>query len=156
MKNFVFHGIALFCGVLFGAGMVISQMVNPDKVIGFLDVTGHWDISLLFVMSGALAVFMPMYWFVIRPRTRPVLAESFSFSNLKTIDFRLIAGSAIFGIGWGLSGVCPGPALARVSFANINLWVFFVSMLFGLAITQYLVQQASDKKEQLKLSTIEK
>lgn len=156
MKNFLFHGVALLTGLLFGAGMIISQMVNPAKVTGFLDVSGHWDISLMFVMSGALAVFAPMYWLVIRRRNSPLLVEKFSFSSLKTIDHRLVVGAALFGIGWGLSGICPGPALARMGFADVNVWVFFASMLLGLAVTQYLVQKVNDRKEQLKLSILEK
>ncbi|MCE0495387.1 YeeE/YedE family protein [Vibrio salinus] len=156
MKKFLFHGVSLLCGLLFGAGMVISQMVNPAKVIGFLDVTGHWDISLMFVMLGALIVFTPVFWLIINRRNRPLLAGTFSFSTLKKINCRLVAGSVVFGVGWGLSGICPGPALARMSFMEVNTWVFFASMLLGLAGTQYFVQKVNNRKEQLKLSLMEK
>jgi len=136
MKICVSHGISLLCGLLFGIGMILSQMVNPVKVIGFLDVTGNWDTTLLFVMLGALSVFMPVYWFVIRIRQRPLIAQTFSFSSLKHIDVKLVTGATIFGIGWGIAGICPGPALSRITFGDVNLWLFFVSMLLGLFLTQ--------------------
>ena len=99
------HLIALICGILFGIGLSLSHMINPNKVLNFLDISDNWDPSLIFVMMGALAVaFISFKWILKRPA--PVLAESFHISGKSSIDKTLILGAAIFGIGWGMSGYC--------------------------------------------------
>jgi len=133
--------IALFAplvaGLLFGAGLVVSQMANPAKVLGFLDVgaiaAGGWDPSLAFVMAGGLAVTLIGYRLVFA-RGRPLAAERFQLPATNVIDARLIAGSAIFGVGWGLVGYCPGPALAALAFGNGATVIFVLAMIAGMAL----------------------
>ncbi|ELI6447320.1 TPA: DUF6691 family protein [Photobacterium damselae] len=136
LKSILRYLVALSSGLLFGAGMMISQMVDPAKVIGFLNITGDWDPSLAFVMGGALLVFAPGYYFLVKPRQKPVLAEKFSLSQLKSIDRPLVIGAMLFGIGWGLSGVCPGPALTSISSLNPTLLLFVIAMICGIVVSQ--------------------
>jgi uncharacterized membrane protein YedE/YeeE len=128
---------ALLSGLLFGAGLVVSQMVDPAKVQGFLDFggipAGAWDPSLAFVMAGALAITAPGYWLVLR-RTAPVAAPKFLVPTRKDIDARLVSGAALFGIGWGLAGYCPGPAVAALAFGRAETAVFVVAMLLGMGL----------------------
>ena len=121
---------ALFSGTVFGAGLAWSGMTNPARVVGFLDVTGNWDPTLLLVMTGALAVAVPLFPVVLR-RSRPVLAELFSLPSRPDLDSRLLAGAAIFGIGWGLAGLCPGPALAGLITGSPAVIAFVGAMLVG-------------------------
>ncbi|CDT73723.1 hypothetical protein VCR14J2_300045 [Vibrio coralliirubri] len=132
MKNSSFTiVIGLLAGLLFGAGMIISGMVDPNKVLGFLDITGDWDISLAFVMGGALLVFAPFYHLVIKKRAKAINGEPLdSFSTL--IDRKLILGSTAFGLGWGIAGFCPGPAVTSLSGGNPTVWLFVLSMLVGM------------------------
>lgn len=134
MNTFLFRLTSLVTGLLFGLGMVISGMADPTKVIGFLDVAGAWDPSLMFVMGGALLVFMPAYFIVIKPKAKPLHASSFSLANNPHLDSRLISGAVIFGLGWGLAGICPGPAVSSLALGNRDVWVFFVAMLMGLFV----------------------
>jgi hypothetical protein len=121
---------SLAAGALFGLGLAVSQMVNPAKVIGFLDVAGKWDPTLLFVMGGALAVTIPAFRWVVK-RPYPLFAAGFVLPTRKDIEPRLVVGAALFGVGWGLAGLCPGPAVtALVTFAA-PLFVFFAAMLAG-------------------------
>jgi len=124
---------ALLAGALFGLGLAVSQMINPAKVIGFLDVSGRWDPTLAFVMLGALAV-TGLAFRVILKRSRPWFAERFSLPTKRDIDPRLVGGGALFGIGWGLSGLCPGPALAALVTAQSSVLVFVGAMLAGSAL----------------------
>jgi len=135
MKRLIRAFISVFSGFLFGGGMVISGMVFPEKVTSFLDVAGNWDPTLMFVMGGALLVFMPGYHLIIKPMQRPLLGEAFSFAAYTRIDRRLIIGASIFGIGWGLAGICPGPTVSSLSFGGSGFWVFFASMMVGLGTT---------------------
>ncbi|EKO3926840.1 YeeE/YedE family protein [Vibrio metschnikovii] len=134
MNTFLFRLTSLVTGLLFGLGMVISGMADPTKVIGFLDVAGAWDPSLMFVMGGALLVFMPAYFIVIKPKAKPLNTSSFSLANNPHLDSRLISGAVIFGLGWGLAGICPGPAVSSLALGNRDVWVFFVAMLMGLFV----------------------
>lgn len=147
MNNTVFRFAALVSGILFGMGMAVSGMIDPAKVIGFLDVAGSWDPSLAFVMGGALAVFLPSYFLIIKPRKQSVSgAEMCTPTNTK-IDSRLLSGAAIFGLGWGLAGICPGPAVASLSYGNISIVLFFVAMLAGSLLTK--VVMSSRETEEL-------
>jgi len=121
---------ALAAGIVFGLGLVVSQMVNPAKIVGFLDVTGKWDPTLLFVMGGALAVTIPGFRLVLR-RSHPLFAGGFSLPTKKDLDRRLIAGAALFGVGWGLAGFCPGPAITALVTLILPVFVFFAAMLAG-------------------------
>ncbi|WP_114764767.1 YeeE/YedE family protein [Vibrio rhodolitus] len=140
--------VAALSGLLFGLGMAISGMVDPAKVIGFLDVAGNWDPSLAFVMGGALAVFMPAYFFLIKPRSHSINGEQYCLPNTSVIDKRLIGGAALFGIGWGIAGVCPGPAIASASYGNVGIWIFIASMLFGSLLVKFLTAPKADKAKQ--------
>ncbi|WP_407334223.1 DUF6691 family protein [Enterovibrio sp. 27052020O] len=138
----LFRAIALLAGVLFGLGMMISGMVNPANVIGFLDIFGQWNPSLAFVMGGALLVFTPGYFFLIRKQAKPMLSETFCVSENPSIDQRLITGSALFGIGWGLAGICPGPAVTALGSGSGTVALFFLSMIVGM----YLVNTITEKR----------
>lgn len=120
-------------GLLFGAGLTVSQMVNPDKVISFLDIFGNWDPSLAFVMGGAMIVTFMGYKLVLK-NAAPFFEEKFRLPTRKDIDSPLILGAALFGIGWGLAGLCPGPALASLSFAGYNGLIFVASMLVSIIL----------------------
>ena len=125
--------VALFCGTIFGIGLVISQMVNPAKVLGFLNVFGEWDPSLAFVMIGALIVSSPLFH-LFKNKEKPIFSTSFSISENKEIDKRLIFGSILFGAGWGLAGLCPGPAISSIALLNISSVIFVFSMFIGFYI----------------------
>lgn len=123
-------------GLVFGIGLVVSGMTDPAKVIGFLDVSGSWDPSLALVMAGALSSFAVLHaW--IRRRGAPVLAGSeLPASPSGSIDARLIIGSALFGIGWGLGGLCPGPAIANLGALHAEAGAFVVAMIVGMVVAQ--------------------
>ena len=121
---------SFIAGALFGFGLAVAEMINPARVIGFLDVTGRWDPTLAFVMAGALAVTLPVFPLILR-RQRPAAATQFYLPTRSKIDSRLILGAAIFGVGWGLAGFCPGPALAGLASANPSVYLFVMAMLAG-------------------------
>ena len=125
--------VALFCGTIFGIGLVISQMINPAKVLGFLNVFGEWDPSLAFVMIGALIISSPLFH-LFKNKEKPIFYTSFSISENKEIDKRLIFGSILFGAGWGLAGLCPGPAISSIALLNISSVTFVFSMFIGFYI----------------------
>jgi uncharacterized membrane protein YedE/YeeE len=124
---------ALIAGLVFGLGLAISEMINPAKVLAFLDIAGSWDPSLALVMAGALTVTAVGFRLAQR-RTAPWLAPRFEIPRGGKIDGALLAGAAIFGIGWGLVGFCPGPAIASLAFANTGSLVFVAAMLGGAAL----------------------
>jgi uncharacterized membrane protein YedE/YeeE len=125
--------IGLASGTLFGAGLAFSGMMDPHRVRGFLDLFGQWDPTLVFVMAGATLV-MAAAWLVQRRLEAPVMAERFNLPGTRKIDARLVSGSAIFGIGWGLAGLCPGPALASLATYPRYALVFVGAMLLGMAL----------------------
>lgn len=122
---------AFVCGALFALGLIVAQMTNPSKVTGFLDVTGAWDPSLAFVMGGALVVFGLAYWLSQRKATKPLLDDHFDVPPSRGITWQLVAGSLLFGFGWGLSGFCPGPALVSAGFGDMRVWIFVAAMAGG-------------------------
>ena len=127
---------ALFCGFTFGAGLVISGMTDTARVLGFLDVLaipkGGWDPTLAIVMAAALAVSIPGFWLAKR-RERPILTEVAAWPSRTDIDRPLIAGAALFGAGWGLVGLCPGPAIANIATLSPPVLLFVAAMIAGMA-----------------------
>jgi uncharacterized membrane protein YedE/YeeE len=125
--------LALACGLLFGAGLVVSDMINPARVLAFLDVAGDWDPALAFVMGGALIPSLTAYA-ARRRLERPLLDDRFHVPTNRQIDARLVGGAVIFGIGWGLVGVCPGPAIAALLSGKWQVPVFIAAMIAGMAL----------------------
>lgn len=134
--------LAGVAGVLFGLGLALSGMSQPAKVLGFLDVAGAWDPSLMFVMGGALAVHVLLSRVILR-RERPLFDEEFHLPAKKTVDGRLVAGAALFGLGWGLGGFCPGPALTSAASGAVPAIVFVGAMTAGMFL-QNVTLPASD------------
>jgi uncharacterized membrane protein YedE/YeeE len=128
--------ISLIAGIIFGIGLVVSEMVNPAKVLAFLDLFGNWDPSLAFVMIGALIVSSPLFH-LIKNKDKPLLAEKFNYSKNKEINNKLITGSVLFGAGWGLGGLCPGPAISSLALLNINSITFVFAMFIGFYLVKF-------------------
>lgn len=129
---------SLIAGVLFGLGLAISQMISQHKVIGFLDIFGSWDPSLGLVMAGAVGITAVLFKLVLR-RPNPVFEDKFYVPNSNNIDAPLILGSAIFGIGWGIAGFCPGPAFASLAIGRIEPLLFLLALIAGSLAGKYLV-----------------
>jgi uncharacterized protein len=129
--------VALFSGTLFGLGLAISGMVDPAKVIGFLDIAGDWDPTLAFVMGGALLVTIPAFRLILN-RPRPVLTDDFELPTKKDVDTRLLGGAALFGVGWGLSGFCPGPAVTALASGLAPVFAFVATMVAGMALYKWV------------------
>lgn len=127
-------------GLVFGIGIAISGMANPAKVLNFFDVAGNWDPSLIFVMGGALAVTFAGYR-VVLGRSRPLLDNHFHLPGSNKLDLRLIGGSAVFGIGWGIAGFCPGGALPALGTGRGEVILFVAAMLAGILIARALSAQ---------------
>jgi uncharacterized membrane protein YedE/YeeE len=119
------------CGLLFGAGLLISGMTDPQKVLGFLDLFGAWDATLAFVMAGAVAVSSAGF-VIARRRGQPVLSPQLQWPTRKDIDAPLVIGAALFGLGWGLVGLCPGPALVNLAGLSVPIIVFVIAMGAGM------------------------
>ena len=126
--------VSLFCGIIFGIGLVISEMINPAKVLGFLNLFGEWDPSLAFVMIGALIISTPLFH-LFKNKEKPLFSLNFSIPKNKEIDKKLIIGSVFFGTGWGLIGLCPGPAITSIALLNASSAIFVVSMFIGFYIS---------------------
>lgn len=122
--------LSLIAGTIFGAGLAISDMVNPERVQNFFDLAGSWDPTLLFVMGGALAATAIGYRLVFA-RGTPLAAGEFNLPTLKQIDLPLVGGAAVFGLGWGIAGFCPGPAIAALVSWQPKVWLFVASMAAG-------------------------
>jgi uncharacterized membrane protein YedE/YeeE len=128
-------------GLLFALGLALSGMTQPARVLGFLDVAGDWDPTLAFVMLGALAVYAPAYRVITRTRARPLAADAFHVPAKARVDARLLVGSAVFGVGWGLSGFCPGPVLVGMAAgAREAAWVT-LAMVFGMLLSGFASRQ---------------
>lgn len=134
--------VGLLAGLIFGAGLVVGGMTNPNKVQGFLDFSGDWDPTLVFVMGGAVALHFFAYR-LIKGWSKPVLAPAFQVPSRKDIDARLVLGAAIFGMGWGLGGLCPGPALTSLPSGGASVAVFVAAMLASSWLTGWLESRAS-------------
>ncbi|MBR0795106.1 YeeE/YedE family protein [Bradyrhizobium jicamae] len=122
---------SFICGLIFGAGLLISGMTDPQKVLGFLDIFGAWDATLAFVMGGAVAV-SAVGFAIARQRSAPALAAQFRWPDRSDIDAPLVTGAVLFGIGWGLAGICPGPALVNFAGLSTPIVVFVVAMILGM------------------------
>lgn len=122
---------ALAAGLLFGLGLILSGMANPAKVLGFLDLAGHWDPSLALVMGGAIAIGIPTFALAKR-RSQSLLGVPMQLPTARQIDRRLVLGSVLFGIGWGIAGICPGPALVLLGMASLKGLAFVLAMLAGM------------------------
>ena len=131
---------AFLGGALFGVGLAIAGMTQPAKIVGFFDFFGSWDPSLAFVMLGAITVYTPVYRWAIRTWQRPIWAPAFSLPTREEIDGRLVLGSAIFGVGWGLGGYCPGPAFTSVGAGSQEAFMFGAAMLVGVGAYQFFTR----------------
>lgn len=129
--------MALLAGLLFGLGLILSGMTDPAKVLGFLDLTGNWDPSLAFVMGGALLVGSLVFPFATK-RPKSILGDALRLPTATRIDRRLVLGGLTFGVGWGLAGYCPGPALASLAQGGTKPLLFFIAMLAGMALFELL------------------
>ncbi len=128
---------SLAVGIILGAGLAVSQMMNPSKVIAFLDIAGDWDPTLAFVMAGAVLAAIPGFA-VAKKRSAPMLGGSFQVPSRRDFDVRLLAGAAMFGAGWGLVGFCPGPALAALGSGMTSVFIFVASMIAGMMLYRLL------------------
>lgn len=127
---------ALGAGSVFGCGLALAQMTDPRKVLGFLDITGPWDPSLAFVLGGAVGVAFVAFQFILR-RQRPMFAERFDVpTNRRWLEPKLLIGATLFGIGWGISGYCPGPAIAQLAAPNSETWAFLPALIVGSLIAR--------------------
>lgn len=136
--------IAFAVGLLFGAGLIVSGMSDPSKVVGFLDITGAWDPSLALVMAGALAVF-GVAWRLALRKPAPVLGGQFAHPEKTRIDAKLFIGALIFGAGWGLAGFCPGPAIVSAAFGDPRVWAFVGAMIAGILAYRILMPGNGDR-----------
>ncbi|MEQ8411643.1 MAG: YeeE/YedE family protein [Erythrobacter sp.] len=133
--------VALLSGAVFGAGLALGGMTDPARVRGFLDILGDWDPTLAFVMGGAVVV-MVVVW-RIQPRlARPAFAEGFALPTRKDLDARLIGGAALFGVGWGIAGLCPGPGIAALVIEPVGAAVFVAAMLAGMGLVHLTERKA--------------
>lgn len=128
---------AFIAGLVFGLGLIVSGMANPAKVLGFLDLAGAWDPSLAFVMAGAIGVGVVAFAFA-KKRAVSFLGETMKLPTAQDIDGRLVGGSLVFGVGWGIAGFCPGPALVAVGMREAKALVFVLAMLAGMALYEFL------------------
>jgi uncharacterized membrane protein YedE/YeeE len=133
MQKLIFSGLA---GAVFGLGIAISGMANPAKVLNFFDLAGSWDPSLIFVMGGALVTTAIGYFLVFRARRAPLFDAGFHLPINKTIDARLIGGSAVFGVGWGIAGFCPGGAIPALGFGGVPVIAFVGAMVIGIVLAR--------------------
>ncbi len=136
--------VGLLTGLIFGFGLALSGMTQPEKVLGFLDMAGRWDPSLLFVLGGAVGVTLISFRFILRCK-KPVLDSRYYFSDETHIDRSLVIGAVLFGIGWGIGGYCPGPAVALIAAPSWELWAFLPAMLLGIFLQKYWAARLEGK-----------
>ena len=133
MRNYL---IPLICGIIFSIGLVLAGMTNPAKVMGFLNIFGNWDPSLILVIGGAIIISMPTFLLIAKKMEGPIYnkKEGFSFLANKDVDRSLVIGSTIFGMGWAMVGFCPGPAIAALTLIDGNVFMFFIAMSIGMLL----------------------
>ena len=136
---------SLISGIIFGLGLTISGMVNPEKVLGFLNIFDAWDPSLMFVMIGAILIFSPLY-FIFKRKSKPIFAKNFVVPSNKDIDNKLIIGAVMFGAGWGLAGLCPGPAISAISFLNTSVYLFVLFLFLGFYLGNFIINKNEANK----------
>jgi hypothetical protein len=141
------HFISALCGVLFGVGLSVSQMVNPDKVLAFLDIFGNWDPSLLLVIGAATGFTMISFKWVLKSQ-KPLFADTFRLPTKTDIDRPLLIGAALFGIGWGLAGYCPGPGIAALTLGTLEPFIFVVCLMIGSSIAKFFTTKIQSNSEQ--------
>ncbi|PHR67016.1 YeeE/YedE family protein [Alcanivorax sp.] len=137
------HITAFAAGLIFGLGLLLAGMANPAKVLAFLDITGNWDPSLALVMGGAIAV-SAIGFYLTRQRSAPLFGDSFQVPTNRKLDKRLVLGALGFGVGWGLAGFCPGPALVALGTGSLKAVVFVAAMLSGMVIFEMLERKKPD------------
>ncbi len=136
---------SLLAGLVFGLGLIVSGMVNPAKVLGFLDLTGAWDPSLALVMAGAIGVSFFAFLFA-KKRTRSLMGADMKLPTGRSIDRRLVIGSTLFGIGWGVAGFCPGPGLVALGLGEVKALIFVAAMLVGMAAFELFEKHRSTEQ----------
>tara|TARA_B100001996_G_scaffold353123_1_gene314271 strand:- start:220 stop:648 length:429 start_codon:yes stop_codon:yes gene_type:complete len=136
---------SLISGIVFGLGLTISGMLNPEKVLGFLNIFNAWDPSLMFVMIGAILIFSPLH-FIFKRKSRPIFAKDFVIPTKTNIDKNLIIGAIMFGAGWGLAGLCPGPAISAISFLNTDVYLFVLFMFIGFYLGNFFINKNEANK----------
>ncbi len=136
------HVVSFIAGLIFSIGLVISGMTNPDVVIGFLDITGEWNYSLAFVMAGAVTLNFFSFKYILK--RKPILSPEHLLPTKKDLDVRLILGATLFGIGWGLLGICPGPGIVNLSLGTQEILLFMLALIFGLFIHDFLLRKRDD------------
>ena len=129
--------VSCISGIIFGVGLSVSNMINPEKVLGFLDIFGTWDPSLGFVMGGAIFITAPLLYF-FKKRNHLILASQIELPNKKNIDFSLVVGALLFGVGWGMVGFCPGPAISSLALLNTYSIYFVLSLIGGFLLTEFV------------------
>jgi len=133
---------ALICGAMFGFGLALGGMTDPQNIFDFLDIMGQWNPNLALVMGGAIAITLPMYQYIMPKLGKPILTVQFHWPNRTDVDRSLVVGAVLFGLGWGLSGLCPGPALGSIAYADSHLLVFVIAMLLGIVISDRSLTKA--------------
>jgi len=128
--------VSLISGIIFGLGLTISSMTNPEKVLDFLNIFDDWDPSLIFVMLGAILISFPVFY-LQNEKTKPLFDEKFYITSLKEVDKSIVIGASLFGVGWGLVGLCPGPAIASLSLINMNSIIFVISMVGSYGLIEF-------------------
>lgn len=139
-------GITFMAGLIFGFGLLLSGMTSPDRVLGFLDIAGNWDPSLAFVMGGAVITATPLF-LLARRRQRPIAGIAFDQPDTAVIDRKLVGGAVLFGIGWGIAGICPGPALVDMALDPVATAPFVVAMIAGILAASRWRAGAARRKE---------
>lgn len=130
--------VAFIAGNLFGFGLIVAQMVDANKVLNFLDIFGQWDPSLAIVMGAGLTVFSVGYMLLVKPKSKPLLDDQFFLPTKKRIDRKLLIGACLFGLGWGLVGICPGPAIVNLVSLDAKIIGFIIAMLLGIFVAKKL------------------
>lgn len=138
--------VALVSGILFGLGLGFSQMIDPGRVLGFLDITGRWDPTLAFVMGGAVLVTLVTFRFILK-RPHPIFGDRFYVPTRKDIDLPLVMGAALFGVGWGIGGYCPGPGITALVLPTLNPLLFIAAMIAGSLSFKGLSSRQTTKQQ---------